>query len=50
MVKTTNPSLVPIHITVIGLMCSSCWFLYGFLKDPVDWNVVIPNALGKFYS
>lgn len=46
MFKTTNYKIIPIHITIVGLCCSSCWLVYGILSS-VDWNIIIPNALGK---
>ncbi len=51
MYRDTNPDLVPVHTSIIGLCCSSCWFVYGLLKpEGMDWNVIVPNLLGIIFS
>ena len=46
--KTGNYQLIPIWSTLGGLACSACWFIYGIYL--LDWNVMIPNALGVLCS
>ena len=42
--KTGNYSLIPITTTIVGVMCSSCWLVFGIImKNP---NCIIPNSMG----
>lgn len=48
-IQTKDYRLIPIVNTIVGLLCSTSWLLYGvagMLK--VDIAVVIPNGLGKY--
>ena len=46
--KTGNYKLIPIWSTLGGTACSACWMIYGIYL--VDWNQIIPNALGVIFS
>ena len=46
--KTGNYKLIPIWSTIGGTACSACWMIYGIYL--VDWNQIIPNALGVIFS
>jgi hypothetical protein len=46
--KTGNHKLIPIISSIVGLLCSCDWTIYGFYID--DWNVIIPNILGIVFS
>ena len=46
--KTGNYKLIPIWSTLGGTACSACWMIYGIYL--VDWNLIIPNALGVIFS
>lgn len=37
--------MLPIESSIIGLLCSVCWFSYSIL-DGYNLNIMIPNALG----
>ena len=46
--KTGNYSLIPITTTIVGVMCSSCWLIFGIImKNP---NCIIPNSMGLALS
>ncbi len=45
--KTGNCKVIPIEITIIALLNSSCWLLYGLLSN-MDWDIIVPNLLGKY--
>ena len=47
-IKTGNYHLIPIFSTIGGFACSLCWLIFGIYKE--DKNVIIPNALGLFFS
>ena len=46
--KTGNYKLIPIWSTLGGTACSGCWMIYGIYSN--DWNQIIPNGLGVFFS
>jgi solute carrier family 50 protein (sugar transporter) len=46
--KTGNYKLIPIWSTIGGTACSACWMIYGIYL--ADWNQIIPNGLGVFFS
>lgn len=49
-IRSKDYKLIPIVNTIVGLLCSLSWLLYGvagFLK--VDITVTIPNGLGKYF-
>jgi len=46
--KTGNYKLIPILSTLGGTACSACWLIYGIYSS--DWNQIIPNGLGVFFS
>ena len=46
--KTKDPTLIPVHTSIIGFLCSSTWFIYGLLD--FDINVLIPNVLGIIFT
>lgn len=46
--KTGNYKLIPIWSTIGGTACSACWLMYGIYQQ--DLNMIIPNALGVFFS
>ena len=46
--RTGNYKLIPIWSTLGGIACSACWMIYGIYL--VDWNQIIPNALGVIFS
>jgi solute carrier family 50 protein (sugar transporter) len=46
--KTKAYNLIPIYSTFGGLLCSLCWMLFGIIK--ADINLIVPNALGLFFS
>ena len=46
--RTGNYKLIPIWSTLGGIACSACWMIYGIYL--VDWNQIIPNALGVLFS
>ena len=46
--RTGNYKLIPIWSTLGGTACSACWMIYGIYL--VDWNQIIPNALGVLFS
>ena len=48
MFKTGNFNLIPILSCIVGLLCSSCWLVFGIYTE--DINVIIPNALGIVFS
>lgn len=46
-IKKKDYKLIPIISSIIGLLCSSCWMLYGwFGKTLKDITIIIPNTLG----
>lgn len=47
-IKTNNYKILPVPISVCGIISSTCWEIYGiYLKDPA---MIVPNALGIFFS
>jgi len=49
MFKSGDYNILPIHITIIGLFCSTSWLLYGILNGQ-DWNIIVPNLLGEIFG
>ena len=47
-IKTKNHTLIPIWSTIAALVNSACWLIYGIFGS--DVNVIVPNALGIFFS
>ena len=46
--KTQNYDLIPLHISIIGFLCSFTSLLYGLLN--FDVNIVVPNVLGVSFT
>lgn len=47
-IRKGDYKLIPIVTTMAGLLCSMSWTLFGILQK--DWNAIIPNSLGIFFS
>ena len=47
-IKEKNYKLIPIASTIVGILCSGGWYLYGKIVN--DINCVIPNGLGLIFS
>jgi len=46
---TKKYELLPIEVSVVGFLCSLCWFTYSFL-DNNNTKIMIPNGLGILFS
>jgi hypothetical protein len=46
--NTGDYTLIPILSSTIGLMCSTCWFIYGMYGHTTQ--IIVPNALGLVFS
>ena len=46
--KSGDYNLIPILSSSIGLMCSTCWFIYGLYDGTIP--IIVPNALGIVFS
>ena len=47
-IKEKNYKLIPIRSTIVSILCSGSWLIYGIVIDLV--TQIIPNALGLFFS
>ena len=47
-IKTMDHTLLPIHISILGCICSACWLIYGIYM--ASFSVCIPNGLGVFFA
>jgi len=46
--KTEKYELIPIESSIIGFLCSTCWFIYGAYGKFV--SIMVPNGLGIIFS
>ena len=44
-IKTKNKDLLPIHSSITGIACSTCWFMYG-IYDNMNPSLMVPNLIG----
>ena len=44
-IKTKNKDLLPIHSSITGVVCSTCWFMYG-IYDNMNPSLMVPNLIG----
>jgi len=47
-IKEKNYKLIPIRSTIVSILCSGSWLIYGIVINLVAQ--IIPNALGLFFS
>jgi uncharacterized protein with PQ loop repeat len=47
-IKEKNYKLIPIRSTIVSILCSGSWLIYGIVINLV--TQIIPNALGLFFS
>ena len=47
-IKEKNYKLIPIRSTIVSILCSGSWLIYGILINLLAQ--IIPNALGLFFS
>ena len=47
-IKTMDHTLLPIHISILGCICSACWLIYGIYM--ASFSVCIPNGLCVFFA
>lgn len=46
--KTGDNRMIPLPISIVGLLSSIAWFSYGIL--PIfNVYIVIPNGIGKYF-
>lgn len=47
-IKTKNYTLIPFSTTLVGLLCSIDWLLFGLIgMQRMDYTIIIPNGLGN---
>ena len=47
-IKSMDHTLLPIHISILGCICSACWLIYGIYM--ASFSVCIPTGLGVFFA
>ena len=47
-IKEKNYKLIPIRSTIVSILCSGSWLIYGIVINLI--TQIIPNALGLFFS
>ena len=47
-IKEKNYKLIPIRSTIISILCSGSWLMYGIVINL--FAQIVPNALGLFFS
>jgi solute carrier family 50 protein (sugar transporter) len=47
-IKEKNYILIPIRSTIVSILCSGSWLLYGIVIKLIPQ--IVPNALGLFFS
>ena len=47
-IKEKNYKLIPIRSTIVSILCSGSWLLYGIAINLIPQ--IVPNALGLFFS
>ena len=47
-IKEKNYKLIPIRSTIVSILCSGSWLIYGIVINLIAQ--IIPNALGLFFS
>ena len=47
-IKEKNYKLIPIRSTIVSILCSGSWLIYGIVINLVPQ--IVPNALGLFFS
>ena len=47
-IREKNYKLIPIRSTIVSILCSGSWLLYGITINLVPQ--IVPNALGLFFS
>lgn len=47
-IREKDYTLIPIASTLSGASCGLTWFIFGLLI--MDWNTIIPNALGLIFA
>ena len=47
-IKEKNYKLIPIRSTIVSILCSGSWLMYGITINLVAQ--IVPNALGLFFS
>ena len=47
-IKEKNYKLIPIRSTIVSILCSGSWLMYGIVINL--FAQIVPNALGLFFS
>ena len=47
-IREKNHKLIPISTTIVGIICSGGWLLFGIIVN--DINCIIPNLIGLISS
>ena len=47
-IKEKNYKLIPIRSTIVSILCSGSWLMYGISINL--FAQILPNALGLFFS
>lgn len=46
--KALDSSLLPIHVSILALLSSMCWLIYGiYISNPATY---VPNGMGVFFA